>query len=180
MKSQNTTLGQKYTFYPKIRSFKITFFFTEIHNFLHNAHLFKYQIQVNLWTKSVILPQCEYCYKQGDKNKLCSLQFLMDDAFYYRGKVFLCNPVFIYFQCLAYNSELGIQSVSQKNTEELMMDYFIGLWIIIDSHFFLFSSLSLPCIANSHHSMLHHAAYNFSNPVPPLEITGSNTIYIPG
>ena len=73
----SATLGQKYTFYPKIRSFKITFFLQKFTFFLNNSHLFKYQIQVNLWTKSVILPQCEYCYKQGDKNKLCSLQFLM-------------------------------------------------------------------------------------------------------
>ena len=179
MKSQNTTLGQKYTFYPKIRSFKITFFYRNSHFFLHNSHLFKYQIQVNLWTKSVILPQCEYCYKQGDKNKLCSLQFLMMMHFITGVKFFFATLYLSIFnvQLIIQNQEFR---VSQKNTEELMMDYFIGLWIIIDSHFFLFSSLSLPCIANSHHSMLHHAAYNFSNPVPPLEITGSNTIYIPG
>ena len=28
------------------------------HTFSHNSHLFKYQIQVKFWTKSVILPQC--------------------------------------------------------------------------------------------------------------------------
>ena len=53
------------------------FTFSKSH-FSQNSHLFKYQIQMNLWIKSLILPQCGflspfYCYQL----KL-QLNFLLD------------------------------------------------------------------------------------------------------
>ena len=56
------TLGQKSAFYPKIHTFKIHIFHKKhifkIAFFHKKSHYFKYQIQVTLWIKSVILPQC--------------------------------------------------------------------------------------------------------------------------
>ena len=61
--------GKNTHFIQKFAVF-LVFFLQKFTFFLHNSHLFKYQIQVNLWTKSVILPQCEvYARAPRDSTK---------------------------------------------------------------------------------------------------------------
>ena len=94
-------------------------------HFSQNSHYFKNKIQVNLWTKSVILPQCE------DQGRIVVIRIYTPTTVHRRRFLAkspdrLLNAIYLYLESLGHlqeDTEDNLKTFDSKLTRKDLQDF---------------------------------------------------------
>ena len=97
--------------------------------FSQDSHYFKYQIQVNLWTKSEILPQCAF-YTIPNFHFRSNLKKAENPIFIFLDKNWICNIVCFITYGFWFNFQSQHAIILQRSSEKFVKKY-KNLWEMV-------------------------------------------------